>query len=124
MTTVDTEKLASMLETQKTLVIDTMDASWTAGARSGRPRNNGSTDGTFTDAVQKRLEQKLRAWPTDRMPALEERSRFDLSSSSGAEQPSKARVAHIRFLPPELGIAFAQKTFHGTISLIAALQRD
>ena len=51
-------------------------------------------------------------------------SRFDLSSSSGAEQPSKARAADIRFLPVELGIAFAQKTFHGTISLIAALQRD
>ena len=35
---------------------------------------NGSTNTTFTDAVQKRLEQKLRAWPTDRMPALEERA--------------------------------------------------
>ena len=61
-TTVDTEQLASMLKTQQPLVIDTMDASWyrsvpgTIGLDFG-----GNTDGTFTDAVQKRLEQKLRA---------------------------------------------------------------
>jgi adenylate cyclase len=61
-TTVNTEQLASMLETQKTLVIDTMDASWHRSVPGAVGLEiNGSTHGTFTDAVQKRLEQKLRA---------------------------------------------------------------
>jgi hypothetical protein len=61
-TTVNTEQLASMLETQKPLVIDTMDSSWYRSVPGAVGLNiNGHTNGTFTDAVQKRLEQKLRA---------------------------------------------------------------
>ena len=60
-TTVNTERLMAMLGNVKPLVIDTMDAS------PGRSLPDavgldfrGNTHGTFTDAVQKRLEQKLR----------------------------------------------------------------
>ena len=64
-TTVNTEQLASMLKTEKPLVIDTMGASWyrSVPGAVGLDINgiNGHTHGTFTDAVQKRLEQKLRA---------------------------------------------------------------
>ena len=61
-TTVSTEQLASMLEAQKPLVIDTMVASWYRSVPGAFGLDfNEHTDGTFTDAVQKRLEQKLRA---------------------------------------------------------------
>ena len=61
-TTVNTEQLASMLETRKPLVIDTMDASWYRSVPGAVGLDiSGNTHGTFTDAVQKRLEQKLRA---------------------------------------------------------------
>jgi adenylate cyclase len=60
-TTVNTEQLMAMLGNVKPLVIDTMDAS------PGRSVPgavglffNGNTHGTFTDEVQRRLEQKLR----------------------------------------------------------------
>ncbi len=61
-TTVNTEQLASMLETHKPLVIDTMDASWYRSVPGAVGLDfNGNTHGTFTDEVQKRLEPKLRA---------------------------------------------------------------
>ena len=61
-TTVNTEQLASMLKTQKPLVIDTMDASWHRSVPGAVGLDfNGMTHGTFMDAVQQRLEQKLRA---------------------------------------------------------------
>jgi adenylate cyclase len=67
-TTVSTEQLASMLKTQKPLVIDTMDASWYRSVPGAVGLDiNGFTHGTFTDAVQKRLEQKVRALTGDDM---------------------------------------------------------
>jgi hypothetical protein len=60
-TTVSTEQLATMLEGSKLLVIDTMENSWyrsVAGAVGLDFRGN--KHGTFTDAVQQRLEHKLR----------------------------------------------------------------
>ena len=61
-TTVSTEQLASMLEIEKPLVIDTMDASWYRSVPGAVGLDiKGHTHGTFTDAVQKQLEQKLRA---------------------------------------------------------------
>jgi hypothetical protein len=60
-TTISTEQLASMLEHDKPLVIDTMKSSWyrsvpgAVGLAFG-----GVTGGTFTDSVQERLAQKLR----------------------------------------------------------------
>ncbi len=67
-TTVNTEQLASMLKTQKPLVIDTMDASWYRSVPGAVGLDiSGNTHGTFTDAVQKRLEQKLRALTGDDM---------------------------------------------------------
>jgi len=61
-TTVNTEQLASMLKTQQPLVIDTLDSSWPRSVPGAVGIEfSGMTHGTFTDAVQKRLEQKLRA---------------------------------------------------------------
>ena len=61
-TTVNTEHLAAMLENEKPLVIDTMDASWGRSVPGAVGLDfNGNTHGTFADVVQKRLEQKLRA---------------------------------------------------------------
>lgn len=65
-TTVNTEQLASMLKTQQPLVIDTLEASWHSSWHRSVPGAvgldfSGMTHGTFADAVQKRLEQKLRA---------------------------------------------------------------
>ena len=67
-TTVNTEQLASMLKTQKPLVIDTMGASWYCSVPGAVGLDiSGFTHGSFTDAVQKRLEQKLRALTGDDM---------------------------------------------------------
>jgi hypothetical protein len=56
-TTVNTEQLASMLNTQKPLVIDTMDASWYRSIPGAVGLDiSRNTHGTFTDAVQKRLK--------------------------------------------------------------------
>ena len=67
-TTVNTEQLASMLNTQKPLVIDTMDASWYRSIPGAVGLDiSRNTHGTFTDAVQKRLKQKLRALTGDDM---------------------------------------------------------
>ena len=61
-TTVNTEQLASMLKTQKPLVIDTMDSFWYRSVPGAVGLDiSGHTHGSFTDAVQKRLEQELRA---------------------------------------------------------------
>ena len=61
-TTVNTEHLAAMLENEKPLVIDTMDASWGCSVPGVVGLDfNGNTHGTFADVGQKRLEQKLRA---------------------------------------------------------------
>ena len=60
-TTLSTERLARMLENEKPLVIDTMSFSWhrsVPGAVGLDFRWN--TDGTFDDAIQKRLEAKVR----------------------------------------------------------------
>ena len=54
--------LASMLEAQQPLVIDTLDSSWLRSVPGAVGLDfSGMTHGTFTDAVQKRLEHKLRA---------------------------------------------------------------
>jgi tetratricopeptide (TPR) repeat protein len=67
-TTVNTEQLASMLKTQKPLVIDTMDSSWYRSVPGAVGIDvSGNTHGSFTDAVQKRLEQKMRALTGDDM---------------------------------------------------------
>lgn len=67
-TTVNTEQLASMLKTQKPLVIDTMDASWYRSVPGAVGLDiKGFTHGSFTDAVQKRVEQKLHALIGDDM---------------------------------------------------------
>jgi TolB-like protein/DNA-binding winged helix-turn-helix (wHTH) protein len=59
-TTLNTERLAAMLNNEKPLVIDTMDASWYRSVPGAVGLDfNGNTHGTFTDAVQRRLEQKL-----------------------------------------------------------------
>jgi hypothetical protein len=59
-TTLTTEQLAAMLEHDKPLVIDTMDASWYRSVPGAVGLDfNGNTHGTFTDEVQKRLEPKL-----------------------------------------------------------------
>ncbi len=62
-TTVNTEQLASMLKIQQPpLVIDTLDSSWPRSVPGAVGIDfGGTTHGTFTDAVQKRLEQKLLA---------------------------------------------------------------
>ena len=61
-TTVNTEQLASMLKTQQPLVIDTMDSFWYRSVPGAVGLDmNVMTHGTFTDVLQKRLEQKLRA---------------------------------------------------------------
>jgi hypothetical protein len=60
--TVNTERLAAMLETEKPLVIDTMYGTWWRSVPGAVGLEfNFNTHGTFTDEVQKRLEQKLRA---------------------------------------------------------------
>jgi rhodanese-related sulfurtransferase len=60
-TTVDTEGLARMLENDKPLVIDTMAASWHRSVPGAVGMDfRGNTHGTFDDAVQKRLELRLR----------------------------------------------------------------
>jgi class 3 adenylate cyclase/TolB-like protein len=60
-TTVTTEQLGAMLEHDKPLVIDTMDATWyrSVPGAVGFTFFYGNTHGTFTDEVQKRLEPKL-----------------------------------------------------------------
>jgi tetratricopeptide (TPR) repeat protein len=66
-TTVNTEQLEAMLANGKPLVIDPMDLSWgrsvpgAVGLDFNDTTLSGNTGGTFTDAVQKRLEPKLRA---------------------------------------------------------------
>jgi class 3 adenylate cyclase/TolB-like protein/Tfp pilus assembly protein PilF len=60
-TTVSTEQLAVMLEKERPLVIDTMLYSWYRSVPGAVGLDfRGHTHGTFTDLVQKRLEQKLR----------------------------------------------------------------
>jgi TolB-like protein/DNA-binding winged helix-turn-helix (wHTH) protein len=60
-TTVSMEQLATMLENDRPLVIDTMLYSWYRSVPGAIGLNfHGHTHGTFTDAVQQRLEQKLR----------------------------------------------------------------
>ena len=50
-----------MLEAQQPLVIDTLDSSWLRSVPGAVGLDfSGMTHGTFTDAVQKRLEHKLR----------------------------------------------------------------
>jgi TolB-like protein len=67
-TTVNTEQLAAMLKTGKPLVIDTMDSFWHRSVPGAVGLDfKGMTHGGFTDAVQKRLEQKLRALTGDDM---------------------------------------------------------
>ena len=67
-TTVNTEQLASMLKTQKPLVIDTMASSWYRSVPGAVGLDiSGHAHGTFADAVQKRLEQKSRALTGDDM---------------------------------------------------------
>jgi TolB-like protein len=60
-TTLSTEQLARMLEDEKPLVIDTMSFSWHRSVPAAVGLDfRGNTDGTFDDAVQKRLEPKVR----------------------------------------------------------------
>jgi hypothetical protein len=60
-TTVGTEELAGMLRDTKPLVIDTMPNTWYRSVPGAVGLDfNDNTHGTFTDNVQKRLEQKLR----------------------------------------------------------------
>ena len=57
----NTERLATMLETEKPLVIDTMYGTWWRSVPGAVGLEfNFNTHGTFTDEVQERLEQKLR----------------------------------------------------------------
>jgi adenylate cyclase len=59
--TVNTERLAAMLAAEKPLVIDTMYGTWWRSVPGAVGLEfNFNTHGTFTDEVQKRLEQKLR----------------------------------------------------------------
>jgi hypothetical protein len=68
-TTVSTEQLASMVEHEKPLVIDTMDATWYRSVPGAVGLDfNGNTPGSFSDETQKRLERKLRKL-TDGDPA-------------------------------------------------------
>jgi hypothetical protein len=51
-----------MLETGKPLVIDTMEATWYRSVPGAIGLNlHSDSSGTFTDAIQKRLEQEVRA---------------------------------------------------------------
>src|SRR5262249_50393157 len=60
-TTVSTEQFAAILETGKSLVIDTMENSWYRSVPGAVGLVfNGNIHGTFRDTVQQRLEQKLR----------------------------------------------------------------
>jgi len=60
-TTLSTVQLARMLENEKPLVIDTMSLSWHRSVPAAVGLDfRGNTDGTFDDAVQKRLEAKVR----------------------------------------------------------------
>jgi TolB-like protein/DNA-binding winged helix-turn-helix (wHTH) protein len=60
-TTLRTEQLADMLQGKRPLVIDTMSATWYRSIPGAFGLDfHGNTHGTFTDDVQKRLEQKLR----------------------------------------------------------------
>jgi rhodanese-related sulfurtransferase len=60
-TTLSTEQLARMLENEKPLVVDTMSFSWHRSVPGAVGLDfRGNTDGTFDDAVQKRLEAKVR----------------------------------------------------------------
>jgi tetratricopeptide (TPR) repeat protein len=60
-TTLSTEQLARMLESEKPLVIDTMSFSWHRSVPEAVGLDfRGNTDGTFDDAIQKRLEPKVR----------------------------------------------------------------
>ena len=59
-TTVSTEQLAAMLETEKPLVIDTMDSTWYRSVPGTIGLDfRANTGAPFTGAVQQRLEQKL-----------------------------------------------------------------
>lgn len=59
--TLSTEQLARMLENEKPLVIDTMSSSWHRSVPAAVGLDfRGITDGTFNDAIQKRLEAKMR----------------------------------------------------------------
>ena len=58
--TVNTEQLAAMLERDKPLVIDTMEATWYRSIPGAIGVDfHGRTPGTFTDETQKRPERKL-----------------------------------------------------------------
>jgi adenylate cyclase len=60
-TTLSTEQLGRMLENEKPLVIDTMSLSWHRSVPAAVGLDfRGNTDGTFDDAVQRRLEAKVR----------------------------------------------------------------
>jgi rhodanese-related sulfurtransferase len=60
-TTIDTEQLAAMLEHDKPLVIDTMDATWYRSIPGAVGLDlSGDVHGSFTDEVRQRLERKLR----------------------------------------------------------------
>jgi class 3 adenylate cyclase/TolB-like protein len=62
-TTSNTEQLTAMLEHDKPLVLDTMDATWYRSVPGAVGLDfNGNTHGTFTDEVQTSLEKKLREW--------------------------------------------------------------
>jgi class 3 adenylate cyclase/TolB-like protein len=59
-TTVNTGQLSAMLEQDKPLVIDTMNATWFRSVPGAIGLDfQGNVSGTFTDEIQKRLERKL-----------------------------------------------------------------
>jgi TolB-like protein/class 3 adenylate cyclase len=58
--TLSTEQLAGMLESEKPLVIDTMAFSWHRSVPMAVGLDfRGNTDGSFSDAIQRRLEAKV-----------------------------------------------------------------
>jgi adenylate cyclase len=60
-TTISTDQFARMLQNEKPLVIDTMVNSWHSSVPGAVGLDfNGSTHGTFDDAIQRRLEAKVR----------------------------------------------------------------
>ena len=60
-TTLSTEQLARVLESEKPLVIDTMSFSWHRSVPAAVGLDfRGNTDGTFNDTLQKRLAAKVR----------------------------------------------------------------
>jgi hypothetical protein len=90
-----------MLGTEKPLVIDTMGATWYRSVPGAIGLDfQGFARGTFTDAIQKRLKQKLHALTGDDMAKPIVTMGFNVASFMGWAQVGATLLVPQRVQPP------------------------